>query len=200
MCSVSACGYRPMHNPPLEVCCSFIDGQLVQGPPAALQRNVWTKNLSPPRVFYSRQETKVENFYTHLADGLLSKCAKHVRGCGGVSKQTTKVCQRVEATKLFITRALPLYDSCGSNHFHLDDRAHFLQNSFPVHRQSSKASLLAQFTYADEVFSYKCRVFRSCWTSFWSETKTFMARLRVFDPPGSSRSSSLTVVLRLLDN
>uniref|UniRef100_A0A0E9S2S6 Uncharacterized protein n=1 Tax=Anguilla anguilla TaxID=7936 RepID=A0A0E9S2S6_ANGAN len=41
---MSICGYGPMHNPPLEVTCPFINGGLVQGPPAAFRGRVWIKN------------------------------------------------------------------------------------------------------------------------------------------------------------
>lgn len=39
---------------------------------------------------------------------------------------TVILCHRVEATKLLVTKILPLKDNCGSNHFHLDIAAHFL--------------------------------------------------------------------------
>ncbi len=45
-----------------------------------------------------------------------------IRPFGGVRAMSW--CQSVEATNLLATRTLPLYNSWGSNHFHLDNRAH----------------------------------------------------------------------------
>lgn len=66
LCIVSVCSYCLMHNPLLEVCCLLLKGQLVQGLPAALRGNVWTKKLSHFDSFIPAKECRFQNHNTDL--------------------------------------------------------------------------------------------------------------------------------------
>ena len=87
--SVPVGSYCSMYNPPLEVCCPFFNGQLVQRPPAAFRGNVWTKKICPPRLLQACQRAQVQNLGADLVQILLPCSLKNLQVWGCERQQLT---------------------------------------------------------------------------------------------------------------